>query len=142
MAAVDIYDALATYWSAAGLDTSVGPLSIPAAPDNATPPYAVAFGPSGTRLRDSSKSSAEHPTIQISVFAPQADAGGKGQLVAAALDLIEDDNSLLVFSSGTLLDFFRVEPPRPLPDPGVDNRGRRIAHVMLTYRAWINQERA
>lgn len=137
----DIYDALAVYWTSAGLDSSVGPIHVPEAPADATSPYAVAFGASGTRERDSSRSAAERPTIQVSVFAPMADALAAGNRAADALDRIEDDNSLLAFDDGTLLDFFRTEPPRLLPDRGVDSRGRRIAHVMLTYRAWINRER-
>jgi hypothetical protein len=137
-----LMDAIEAYWKSAGLDSSVGPF-FPLTVDPGTPaPYARGLEMPGGLMRDSSKTYVEESHVQISVFAPDEVADDLAQTAEAALDAIEDDNSLLTFDSGELIYWGRSGPPPTMADPGFSKAGDTLGHAMLNYRALVQRTRA
>jgi hypothetical protein len=139
--ATSLLDALKDYWTAAGLDVSVGPIAEARVVSGAVAPYARIVEIGGKVMRNGSRGYAERPMYQVSVFAPDADARALGSAAMAEFDRLTDDNSLVSFDDGTLTGWGKSDAGRLIPDPGVDGRGRPLSHFLATYTAKVSRTR-
>jgi hypothetical protein len=137
-----LMDAIEAYWNSAGLDSSVGPFFPLTVDPGVNAPYARGLAMPGSMMRDSSKTYVEESHVQVSVFAPDEVADDLALAAEAALDAIEDDNSLLVFDAGELIYWARSSPPPTMADPGFSRAGDSLGHAMLNYRARVQRTRA
>jgi hypothetical protein len=141
-APASLLGAIETYWTGAGLISTVGPLFTQITKEN-KPPYAVQTVIAGPkRFWNFTKSYYEWVWVQVAVFGTgEADVRQRAEVARDTLDLVMDTPSLLVISPGTVTGCWGEEGVRTGKPPGTNVPGGATYMATMKYRFQVYRTR-